>query len=87
MDDEATLFTRLLGADYETQYDRFDLVQLAEVVRTAQTSSTLSEAGRKLFAASRRNKKTVNDTDRLRKYLLTFNLTWSDISKRQTSDD
>ena len=34
-------------------------------------SSTLSEAGRTLFAASRRDKKTPNDADRLRKYLAT----------------
>ena len=87
IDNDTALFTHLLGAGYETRYDRFDLVQLAEVVRVAQTAATLSEAGRKLFAASRRSKKTVNDTDRLRKYLLTFNLTWNDISKCLTPSD
>jgi transcriptional regulatory protein RtcR len=34
----------------------------------------LSEAGRLLFAASRKSKATVNDADRLRKYLARFGL-------------
>lgn len=78
-DDETACLAALLGADYAQRHDRFDLVQLAEVLRVARTAATLSEAGRILFAASRRHKKTSNDTDRLRKYLLRFNLKWDDL--------
>ncbi|MCL2641228.1 MAG: RNA repair transcriptional activator RtcR, partial [Phycisphaerales bacterium] len=56
--------------------DRFDRVQLADVLRVCQESSTLSDAGRTLFAASRHSRKTPNDADRLRKYLARFNLAW-----------
>jgi transcriptional regulatory protein RtcR len=36
----------------------------------------MSEAGRALFTASRGRKKTVNDADRLRKYLARFGIEW-----------
>lgn len=56
--------------------DHFDRVQLAEVISICQRSRTLSEAGRKLFNASRQSKKITNDADRLRKYLSRFGLDW-----------
>lgn len=56
--------------------DHFDRVQLAEVISICQRSRTLSEAGRKLFHASRESKKIINDADRLRKYLARFGLDW-----------
>ncbi|QPN89796.1 RNA repair transcriptional activator RtcR [Proteus vulgaris] len=59
--------------------DLFDLSQLNTVIKTCQQSSTLSEAGRKLFAVSRQNKKQPNDADRLRKYLAKFGLSWERI--------
>ena len=36
------------------------------VIRVCRESATLSDAGRKLFAATRANRKTANDADRLR---------------------
>jgi transcriptional regulatory protein RtcR len=44
-------------------------------------SRSLSEAGRRLFASSRARKKSVNDADRLRKYLQRFGLEWKQISQ------
>ncbi|MDM8514673.1 RNA repair transcriptional activator RtcR [Desulfobacterales bacterium HSG16] len=72
---------RVLGENSTEQMDLFDRVQLAEVIRVCRKSSSLSEAGRKLFAASRQNKKTSNDTDRLRKYLSKFRIDWRLIIK------
>lgn len=54
--------------------DRFDLVQLAEVIRVCRRSKSMSEAGRVLFAASRRSRTSVNDADRVKKYLGRFDL-------------
>ncbi|MBL9108387.1 MAG: sigma 54-dependent transcriptional regulator, partial [Myxococcales bacterium] len=54
--------------------DRFDAVQLADVLRVCKEARTLSEAGRVLFAASRSKKAKSNDADRLRKYLARFGL-------------
>lgn len=54
-------------------------MQLEDVLRVCRESPTLSAAGRRLFAASRRHKKVSNDADRLRKYLARFNLAWQDL--------
>ncbi len=63
----------LLG---DVALDRFDHVQLAEVLRVCRASASLSEAGRALFAVSRAQRTSVNDADRLRKYLARFELDW-----------
>ncbi|MBX3376072.1 MAG: RNA repair transcriptional activator RtcR [Phycisphaeraceae bacterium] len=60
--------------------DLFDRVQLEAVLRTCAASSSLSDAGRRLFAVSRTKKSSSNDADRLRKYLARFGLTWADVS-------
>ncbi len=54
--------------------DRFDRAGLAEAIGACRESRTLSEAGRKLFHASREKKASSNDADRLRKYLAKFGL-------------
>lgn len=59
--------------------DLFDRMQLAAVVSICRRCSSLSEAGRQLFAASRQNKTTANDADRLRKFLARFDLTWHQV--------
>ena len=59
--------------------DRFDRVQLAEVLQACRESQSLSAAGRALFDRSRLQKKSSNDADRLRKYLARFDLQWSDV--------
>ncbi|QOV87564.1 RNA repair transcriptional activator RtcR [Humisphaera borealis] len=66
----------VLTNDAMEKIDRFDRVQLAEVIRVCRQSRTLSDAGRTLFAASRAQKAKPNDADRLRKYLARFGLDW-----------
>jgi transcriptional regulatory protein RtcR len=73
------LIERYLSATQIKELDRFDRVQLEDVLGVCLKSPTLSEAGRALFAASRRSKKTPNDADRLRKYLARFGLAWHDL--------
>ncbi|MEM7688925.1 MAG: RNA repair transcriptional activator RtcR [Pseudomonadota bacterium] len=58
--------------------DPFDLVQLDYVAEICRASRTLSEAGRTLFAQSRKARSSTNDADRLRKYLARFGLSWAD---------
>ena len=65
----------LLG-DGITALDRFDRVQLEEVVRVCAQAKSLSDAGRTLFAVSRAQRSSTNDADRLRKYLARFDLDW-----------
>jgi transcriptional regulatory protein RtcR len=76
--DEALLLG-LLGPERLAKLDRFDRVQLAEVVRVCAAARSLAAAGRALFAASRQRKKLANDADRIRKYLARFGLAWADV--------
>lgn len=73
---------RLLGAAAVAELDRFDRVQLADVVAVCRRASSLSEAGRLLFAASRARKSSVNDADRLRKYLARFGVEFEQIREQ-----
>ncbi|UQA61673.1 RNA repair transcriptional activator RtcR [Polyangium aurulentum] len=66
----------VLGSAEASRLDRFDRAQLEEVLRVCRASRSLSEAGRTLFAESRKERTTVNDADRLRKYLARFGLDW-----------
>lgn len=61
--------------------DLFDRVQLLEVLRVCRASGTLSEAGRKLFSFSLKQRSSTNDADRLRKYLARFDLGWADVGR------
>jgi transcriptional regulatory protein RtcR len=74
------ILTTLFSPDTLAAIDRFDRVQLAEVVKVCRASRSLSEAGRTLFSASRKRRATNNDADRLRKYLARFGLRWEGVS-------
>ncbi|WAM24051.1 RNA repair transcriptional activator RtcR [Myxococcus sp. NMCA1] len=76
------LVAEVLGENLASELDRFDRVQLADVLSVCRASRSLSDAGRVLFAQSRAQKKSVNDADRLKKYLARFGLTWADVSGR-----
>jgi transcriptional regulatory protein RtcR len=69
--------TVLLGAERVAQLDRFERVQLEEVLRVCRRAASLSAAGRELFASSRAQKQSSNDADRLRKYLARYGVTWA----------
>ena len=69
---------RYLG-DAAAGLDLFDRAQLNAVLAVCRESGSLSEAGRKLFAVSRQERKIANDADRLRKYLARFGLAWAAI--------
>lgn len=73
------LLERLPGKERLNALDLFDRHQLARVIKVCRESHTMSEAGRALFGTSREKKKTVNDADRLRKYLARFGLDWREI--------
>lgn len=67
---------KLLDKKTLEQIDRFDRVQLEDVVAVCRESRSLSDAGRILFSKSRIKKQASNDADRLRKYLLKYELTY-----------
>jgi transcriptional regulatory protein RtcR len=61
--------------------DLFDRLQLQAVIGVCQRSTSAADAGRKLFAATRQKRNTVNDSDRLRKYLARFGLDWARVTR------
>jgi transcriptional regulatory protein RtcR len=73
------LAARFVAADVLARIDRFERVQLEDVLRVCREARTLSEAGRRLFSVSRARRTTANDADRLRKYLARFGLSWRDL--------
>jgi transcriptional regulatory protein RtcR len=78
----AGLVERVLSAEQLAKLDRFDRVQLEDVLGICRTAGSLSAAGRVLFSQSRQHKRIANDADRLRKYLARFGLDWGDLKER-----
>lgn len=76
---EPDILAAILGDEELAKLDPFDHAQLSEVVRVCRRSSSLSEAGRALFAASRQRRSSTNDADRLRKYLARFGLSFDSL--------
>ena len=61
--------------------DLFDRIQLEGVVDICRKSSSMAEAGRRLYASSLQRKRSTNDSDRLRKYLQKFGLSWEKLKR------
>ncbi len=61
------------------ELDEFDRMQLENVIAVCRQHKSMAAAGRALFNVSRLAKNQPNDSDRLRKYLAKFNLSWDDI--------
>jgi sigma54-dependent transcription regulator len=73
----------LLSADQLTQIDAFDRLQLQSVIEVCRRSRSIADAERALFGASRTKRSTINDSDRLRKFLRQFGLNWVKVSNTQ----
>jgi transcriptional regulatory protein RtcR len=76
-DRPAPLIDRVVPSTAMARLDRFDRVQLEDVLNVCRSAPSLSAAGRILFDQSRERKKVANDADRLRKYLARFDLEWT----------
>ena len=77
--DDGKTLADILGKDYATRFDEFDLVQLAHVLEVCRASQSMADAAKRLFAVSRKAKKSSNDSDRLAKYLARFGLKFKEI--------
>lgn len=64
--------------------DLFEQIQIEGVLRVCSECRSLSDAGRKLFAISRLSKSSSNDSDRLKKFLWKYGLTWEMIQNKFT---
>ena len=77
---EGPSLAQFLTASEIDDIDLFDRTQLVEVIRVCRQSRTIAEAGRTLFQPSRRKRATLNDSDRVRKFLARFNLDWQRVT-------
>lgn len=75
------LVIKALGEERAARLDRFERVQLEDVLSVCRDARSLSAAGRELFAASRSERTSVNDADRLRKYLARFALEFAELKE------
>jgi transcriptional regulatory protein RtcR len=75
----STVLEELLTGEEINAIDLFDRVQLESVVTLCRRSKSLADAGRQLFSVSRVARDSTNDSDRLRKYLSRFGLSWQAI--------
>ena len=67
---------QLLGPERFAGLDLFEQIQLDAVLKVCRRSTTMSDAGRRLFQVTRRQRSVINDDDRLHKYLHRYGLTW-----------
>jgi transcriptional regulatory protein RtcR len=79
---ESSLVDEVIAPSAAASLDRFDRVQLEDVLRVCRSAVSLSVAGRLLFDRSRERKRIANDADRLRKYLARFDLEWGELKER-----
>jgi transcriptional regulatory protein RtcR len=79
------LVDQVVAAGIAAHLDRFERVQLEDVLSVCRSAASLSSAGRVLFDRSRERKKIANDADRLRKYLARFDLEWAELKQRLAS--
>jgi transcriptional regulatory protein RtcR len=79
---EEDLLRDLIGEERLLRIDLFDKFHLAGVVKICLSSSSLSDAGRKLYDVSRTEKHSTNDAARLRKYLERYGLSWRQIQEK-----
>ena len=76
---EDRILVSLIGEERVAALDRFEKVQLADVIKVCRSSKNIAQAGRTLFASSRKRKTRINDSDRLRKYLSKYQIQWRNI--------
>ncbi len=78
-DPEDKILLSVLTRNRIEQIDPFDRPGLANAIKICRASDNLSDAGRKLFAVSRAQRKSTNDSDRLKKYLAKYDLSWGEL--------
>ncbi|WP_444997442.1 RNA repair transcriptional activator RtcR [Aliikangiella sp. IMCC44359] len=71
----------LLGEMAANEIDLFDQYLLLGIRQVCQNSKSMADAGRKLFNQSRLNKRSTNDSHRLKQVLQKYNLSFDDVSQ------
>lgn len=75
--DPSAITAQWLDPDMHSQLDLFEHIQLAGIAQICRHAGSMAEAGRILFDKSREQKKSVNDSHRLRQLLNKYDLDFS----------
>lgn len=75
---EKDVLLKYLDQAQLSEIDEFDQIQLRGVLQVCENAKSMADAGRQLFAASRQQRNSTNDSDRVKKYLARFDLSWGD---------
>ncbi len=70
---------QLLGINKAKELDLFEQIQIVGIAEVCRQSQSMAEAGRKLFGISRLQKKTTNDSHRLKQLLAKFDITFNEL--------
>lgn len=73
---DSHFLAQFLSDEQLAALDEFDRIQLVGVLRICHKSRSMADAGRQLFAVSREQRSSSNDSDRVKKYLARFGLSW-----------
>lgn len=82
-----SLLAKVFPATTLETIDAFDKAAIEVVLSTIHKSSSMAEAGRLLFSASRMQKASSNDTDRVKKFLTKWGLTYSEVKVALMNND
>ena len=73
------LSEQFLSPEIAKTLDLYDHIQLTGIIKVCQTSESMADAGRKLFNFSRTQKKSINDSHRVKQILARYGLEFDDL--------
>jgi transcriptional regulatory protein RtcR len=71
---------RFLSGEIHASLDLFEHIQLAGIAKICKNTHSMAEAGRVLFDQSREQKKSINDSHRLKQLLSKYGLTFKQLN-------
>ncbi len=73
---------KFLDAEMHAKLDLFEHIQLSGVIKVCENAKSMAEAGRMLFDQSREQKKSVNDSHRLKQLLGKYDLNFNQLMSK-----
>jgi len=70
---------KFLDKEIHSSLDLFEHIQLAGIAKVCQNANSMAEAGRILFDLSRQQKKSINDSHRLKQFIEKYGLTFDQL--------
>lgn len=74
-----TIIENILGENSCDAMDLYDQIKLAGIINVCEGAKSMADAGRQLFQQSRKNKKSTNDSHRVKQLLDNYGIQFSDI--------